>query len=168
VFDLGAGYGALTGPLAGTGARVVAVELDPALARRLRRRFDAVPAVQVIEADLRRLALPRRPFQVVASPPFALTSWLCRRLLGDAAVRLAGAELILEWGAARWLAQARPDDAEVARWSARYEIRLVRRVPASSFSPPPAADAAYVSVRPRLSKPDSVQRRGERAMPRIG
>ncbi len=32
VFDLGAGFGALTGPLAATGAKVIAVEIDPALA----------------------------------------------------------------------------------------------------------------------------------------
>jgi 23S rRNA (adenine-N6)-dimethyltransferase len=151
VLDLGAGYGALTGPLAGTGARVIAVELDPALAGRLRRRFAGQPAVRVAEADLRQLPWPRRPFHVVASPPFALTTHLCRRLLGDRAVRLAGAELVLGWGAANWLAGPRPADAQVARWAARYEISLVRRIPAACFSPPPASDAAQVSIRPRRS-----------------
>lgn len=151
VLDLGAGYGALTGPLAGTGARVIAVELDPALAGRLRRRFAGEPAVRVAEADLRQLAWPRRPFHVVASPPFALTTDLCRRLLGDRAVRLAGAELVLGWGAAKWLASPRPPDPRVARWAARYEISLVRRIPAACFSPPPASDAAQVSIRPRRS-----------------
>jgi 23S rRNA (adenine-N6)-dimethyltransferase len=180
VFDLGAGYGALTGPLAGTGARVIAVELDPALAGRLRRRFAEQPAVHVVEADLRRIPFPRRPFHVVASPPFALTTLLCRRLLGDPAVRLTGAELILEWGAARWLSDQRTRDPQTARWAARYEIELVRRVPAASFSPPPGADAAYVSIRRRrqratagpsrsaLSQADSRQRGGERRVPHIG
>ncbi len=148
VFDLGAGYGALTGPLAGTGARVIAVELDPALARRLRRRFGDDPRVGVVEDDLRRVPWPRRPFQVVASPPFALTTLLCRRLLGDDSIRLAGADLILAWGAAKWLS-GEPRDRETARWAARYEIRLVRRVAAASFSPPPSTDAAYLRIRPR-------------------
>jgi 23S rRNA (adenine-N6)-dimethyltransferase len=152
VLDLGAGYGALTGPLAATGARVIAVELDPALAGRLRRRFAGEPAVRVAEADLRQLPWPRRPFHVVASPPFALTTQLCRRLLGDRAVRLAGAELVLGWGAAKWLSQPRPADAQVARWAARYEISLVRRIPAACFAPPPASDAAQVSIRPRRAR----------------
>lgn len=149
VFDLGAGYGALTAPLAGTGARVIAVELDAALASRLRRRFAAEPLVAVVEADLRCIPLPRRPFHVVANPPFALTTWLCRRLLGDRTLRLAGAELLLEWGAARWLTGPRPRDSETASWLARYDTRLVRRIPATSFSPSPSADAAHVSIRPR-------------------
>ncbi len=149
VFDLGAGYGALTAPLARTGAHVIAIELDPALAGRLRRRFSAEPLVGVVEDDLRRVPLPRRPFHVVASPPFALTTLLCRRLLGDHDVRLSGAELILEWGAAKWLSSPEPRDRETARWAARYEIRLVRRVPAASFSPPPRSDAAYLRIRRR-------------------
>lgn len=149
VFDLGAGYGALTGPLARSGARVIAIEIDPVLAERLRRRFSAEPLVGVVQADLRKVPLPRRPFHVVASPPFALTTFLCRRLLGDRSVRLAGAELVLEWGAAKRLASSRPRDREAARWAARYQMRLVRRVPSASFSPPPSSDAAYLQIRPR-------------------
>jgi protein-L-isoaspartate O-methyltransferase len=37
VVDVGAGAGAITAPLAATGARVLAVERDPRLARRLER-----------------------------------------------------------------------------------------------------------------------------------
>ena len=146
VFDLGAGYGALTAPLADTGARVIAVELDPALAARLRRRFADQPIVAVVKDDMRRIPLPRRPFHVVANPPFGLTTWLCRRLLGDRTLSLTGAELLLEWGAAKWLTERWPRDSETASWAARYDIRLVRRVPATSFSPPPSADAAHVSI----------------------
>jgi 23S rRNA (adenine-N6)-dimethyltransferase len=149
VLDLGAGYGAITAALAGTGARVIAIERDPRLAARLRRRFAAEPGVRVAETDLRAVPWPGREFLVVANPPFAGTTGLARRLLGDPAVPLAGAELILAWGAARWLAAARPRDEETAWWAARYQIRLIGRVAAASFAPPPATDAAHLSIRPR-------------------
>jgi 23S rRNA (adenine-N6)-dimethyltransferase len=149
VLDLGAGRGAITAGLAATGARVIAVERDPRLAAGLRRRFDRDPRVRVVQADLRTVPLPRREFLVVASPPFSLTTTLCRRLLGDPAVRLAGAELVIEWGAARWLASPRPRDAESAWWAARYQMRLASVVSAATFVPPPGADAARLSVRPR-------------------
>ena len=149
VLDLGAGYGAITAALAGTGARVIAIERDPRLAARLRRRFAAEPGVRVAETDLRTVPWPGREFLVVANPPFAGTTGLARRLLGDPAVPLAGAELVLAWGAARWLAAARPRDEETAWWAARYQIRLIGRVAAASFAPPPATDAAHLSIRPR-------------------
>jgi 23S rRNA (adenine-N6)-dimethyltransferase len=149
VFDLGAGYGAITTALAASGARVIAVERDQRLAGRLRRRFDGHPGIRIVEADLRRVPLPRRDFLVVANPPFSVTTALCRRLLGDPAVPLAGAELILQWGAARWLADPVPRDAETAWWACRYQISLTGRISAASFLPPPAVDAAQVSVRRR-------------------
>jgi 23S rRNA (adenine-N6)-dimethyltransferase len=161
ILDLGAGRGAITARLAATGARVIAVERDPRLAAGLRRRFDHDPRVRVVEADLRTVPLPRREFLVVASPPFSLTTALCRRLLGDPGVPLAGAELVIEWGAARWLASPRPRDAETAWWAARYRMRLIHTINAASFVPPPRADAARVSVRPR---PITASARGQRRL----
>jgi 23S rRNA (adenine-N6)-dimethyltransferase len=149
VLDLGAGGGAITARLAQAGARVIAVERDPRLAARLRRRFDGEPRVRVVEADLRRVKLPRREFLVVASPPFSLTTALLRRLLGDPAVRLAAAELIIQDGAARWLASPRPRDAETAWWTARYRVRVTATVSPASFTPPPGVVAARLSIRPR-------------------
>jgi 23S rRNA (adenine-N6)-dimethyltransferase len=151
VLDLGAGYGAITSALARTGARVIAVERDPGLAGRLERRFSEHPGVRVVEADLRVIPLPRREFLVVANPPFSVTTALLRHLLGDRTVPLAGADLILQWGAAKGLTSARPRDTETARWLARYEVRLVRRVAAASFAPAPGVDAAHISIRPRAA-----------------
>jgi 23S rRNA (adenine-N6)-dimethyltransferase len=147
--DLGAGHGVITAALASSGASVIAVERDPRLAAGLRRRFAAEPLVRVSESDLRQVRLPRTEFLVVASPPFSLTTALCRRLLGDPAVPLAGAELIIQRGAARWLASERPRDAETAWWAARYELRLAQPVSRASFVPPPGVDVAVLSVRPR-------------------
>ena len=118
----------------------------------------------MVQADLRRVPLPRREFLVVASPPFSLTTALCRRLLGDPAVPLAGAELILQWGAARWLTSPRPRDAETAWWAARYQLRLARTVSAASFTPPPRVDAARLSVRPRAIVADARAQQRLRAL----
>ena len=164
MFDLGAGSGAITARLAATGARVIAVERDPKLAARLRRRFCRDPRVHVVEADLRTIPLPRREFLVVASPPFSLTRALCRRLLADRAVRLLGAELILQLEAARRLADPRPRDAETAWWSARYQMHVVRVISPASFAPPPFANAAWLSVR---SRPVAASARGERCLREI-
>jgi len=61
--------------------------------------------------------------------------------------RLARADLVVEWGLARRLTAARPRDLEAAWWAARFDLRLVRRIPASCFTPAPAVDAAHLSIR---------------------
>ncbi len=147
--DLGAGHGEITAALAASGARVIAVERDPRAASGLRRRMAGSPLVTVLTADLREIPLPRREFLVVANIPFAAGTALLRRLAGDPAVPLAGADLIIGWGAARALTAPVPRSAEMAWWTARYEFRLVRRVPSGSFAPPPRVAAAHLSARPR-------------------
>jgi 23S rRNA (adenine-N6)-dimethyltransferase len=85
---------------------------------------------------------------VVASIPFSVTTLLLRRLAGDPAVPLRAAELVTGWDAARRFTSAVPRNAELAWWTARYKMRIVRRVTAQSFTPPPRVAAAHLSIRP--------------------
>jgi 23S rRNA (adenine-N6)-dimethyltransferase len=146
VLDVGAGTGAVTAPLAATGARVVAVELHPGRADALRRRFAGAANVTVVRADAHDLRLPRRPFRVVASPPYAVTSVLLRRLLARG-TRLVAADLVLQRAAAARWAEGRAPGA--GRWLADFDVGLGRRVPRSAFDPPPAVDSRTLVVRRR-------------------
>lgn len=155
VFDLGAGPGTLTGALAESGARVLAVERDPGFVRRLRARFGDRPNVRVVEADLRDVPFPSRPYQVVANLPFGLSTHLFRRLFDSECTGVRAADLIVEWGFAKRMTAVVPRDLEVAWWASRYEFQLVRRVPARLFTPAPAVDGAQLRIRARagLSSP---------------
>ncbi|HEY5989412.1 MAG TPA: rRNA adenine N-6-methyltransferase family protein, partial [Streptosporangiaceae bacterium] len=74
VLDIGAGNGLITQALARRGARVIAVEKDPALARRLRAKFGPESAVTIVEDDVLTAKLPAEPFRVVANIPFGITT----------------------------------------------------------------------------------------------
>jgi 23S rRNA (adenine-N6)-dimethyltransferase len=144
VVDVGAGTGAITAPLVAAGARVVAVEVHPGRARHLRQRFG--DAVVVVAADAADLRLPRRPFHVVANPPFAATTALLRRLLQPGS-RLVGAVVVLPAPAARrW---AGPGAPGAGRWARDYEVALGPAVPRSAFRPPPPAGARVLTIRRR-------------------
>src|SRR6185295_9390598 len=106
VLDVGAGLGALTAPLVDTGARVIAIEMHPRRAQVLRERFGR--RVTVVQADAADLRLPRRPYSVVANPPFGITTALLRRVL-QPGTRLAGAHVVMqEQAARRWVSAAAP------------------------------------------------------------
>ena len=149
VLDVGAGRGIITAQIAARAGRVLALELDPELVGRLRRRFARSPSVEVLEGDLRSFALPSTPFKVVSNPPFHLTSELLRRLLDDPGVPLGRAELILSWGAAIGRASVYPSRLAGLAWQPWFELVVTRRLPARLFAPPPASDAGVLSVRRR-------------------
>jgi len=157
VVEFGAGPGVLTAALAGTRACVLAVERDAEFVARLGRRFADRPWVRVVRGDLRRVPLPSRPYRVVANLPFAVTTAALRRLLDPAPGVLVGADVLVEWGAARRLTAEKPRSAEVAWWAARYELRIARRVPAAAFSPAPRVDAAHLVIRPRPVDPRALR-----------
>lgn len=149
VMELGAGLGALTTPLAATGARVIAVERDPRFVAKLQRKFAGEPGVRVVEGDARTVMLPHRPFAVVANIPYAISTALLRRLLDPETTPVAGADLLVEWGFAKRMTATHPRDLEVAWWQARFELRIAGRVPPGSFRPRPAVDSAHLVIRRR-------------------
>jgi 23S rRNA (adenine-N6)-dimethyltransferase len=139
VLDVGAGEGAITAQLVAAGARVVAVELHPRRVATLRRRFQGAP-VSVVPVDAAELRLPGRPFRVVSSPPYGLSSALIRTLLRPHS-RLQSADLVLQRAAARRLAAAHD--------GRRFDLRLAYPLPRKAFRPPPQVDSAVLQIRRR-------------------
>ena len=148
--DLGAGGGALTRALADAGARVRAVELDPAALRQLETRFGADPRVEVVAGDATLVPLPAEPFAVVANLPFAAGTAILRRLL-DPRVPLLQLDAIVEWGLVAKRTAVWPSTLLGCTWGAWYELSLVRRVPRTCFAPPPSVDAAVLRATRRAT-----------------
>jgi len=129
----------------------VAIELHPRRAQLLRARFAGCNVI-VVQADAADLRLPRRPFRVVANPPFAITTALLRRLLGPRS-QLMRAELIVpRHVAVRWAA-GRGRDAD--RWTATFDAVMRARVPRDAFFPMTPTDAAVLSIVRRATPPRS-------------
>ena len=145
VLDIGAGHGALTVALVGCGARVIAVELHPARVRHLCWQFAGLP-VTVVQADALSMRLPRRPFRVVASPPYAITGPLLRLLLAPFS-QLTAADLVLQRAVARRYTGGRA--AGPGRWRRQWRLQVGRSLPRRAFRPSPRVDSAVLVVRRR-------------------
>ena len=136
VLDIGAGEGALTAHLVRAGARVVSVELNPRRAGVLRERFGDITVVQ---ADAASVRLPGRPFRVVASPPYGISSRLLGTLLGPGS-GLVAADLVLQRAVVRKYASGA---------TRRFSLTAGLTLPRHAFLPPPQVDSAVLVVRRR-------------------
>ncbi|MGN6175508.1 MAG: rRNA adenine N(6)-methyltransferase family protein [Streptosporangiaceae bacterium] len=145
VLDIGAGRGALTAGLVERGARVIAVELHPARVRQLRGQFAGLP-VTVVHADAASMRLPRRPFRVVASPPYAISSPLLRLLLAPSS-HLTAADLVLQRAVVRRYTSGRT--AGPGGFRRQWRMNAGRSLPCRAFRPPPRVDSAVLVVRRR-------------------
>jgi 23S rRNA (adenine-N6)-dimethyltransferase len=142
VLDVGAGDGALTGPLLAAGARVIAVELHAGRRAALRRRFGS--DVTVVSADASTVRLPGRPFRVVSSPPYSLSTELLRRLLAPGS-QLQAADLVLQRAVVARFVDGRASGS--GRWSRNFVLQRGLALPRTAFTPSPRVDSAVLVIR---------------------
>jgi 16S rRNA (adenine1518-N6/adenine1519-N6)-dimethyltransferase len=148
--EIGPGTGALTLPLGGRSARVVAVEIDPALAEGLRRR--APPNVEIVVADALAVdlrALVPRGSRLAGNLPYYASSPLLRRFLSLCG-HLRDLHVMLQDEVARRVASP-PGSKEYGILSVLYSLwtdtSIPVRFPPGSFSPPPRVTSAVLRAR---------------------
>jgi 16S rRNA (adenine1518-N6/adenine1519-N6)-dimethyltransferase len=158
VVEIGAGLGSLTLALCGTGARVVAVELDRYLVPVLRSVVEPVGA-EVVEGDARRLDWPAvlgqgRDWVLVANLPYNVATPLLLDLLaGVPAIARMLVMVQREVGERLAATVGSPAYGAVSvKVAYRAEAAVVGRVPPRVFVPRPKVESVLVSLR-RLPAP---------------
>jgi 23S rRNA (adenine-N6)-dimethyltransferase len=143
VIEIGAGRGALTLPLSRRAGRLIAVELDCALAARLDGRFDR--HVEIVAADFLDFTLPEGAYKAFGNVPFASTTDIVRKLVRapnppddawlvvqrEAAQRFCGAPYV---GESLWSLRLKP-------W---WHVEIVDRLRRVDFEPPPSVESVLV------------------------
>jgi 16S rRNA (adenine1518-N6/adenine1519-N6)-dimethyltransferase len=166
VLEIGPGRGALTALLAERAGRLVAVELDRALAGILRERYAADPRVTIVEQDVLATDLASLAggddFVLAGNVPYYITTPILFHALRRP--RPSRAVYLVQLEVAERLA-ARPGSKEYGALSANVQAvaraELLFRVPSGAFSPPPKVESAVVRVTPLdapLVAPEDEQR----------
>lgn len=147
VVEPGAGIGAFTVALAGRGAEVIAIELDPAWADQLERRVrNHRGRVRVVRGDFLAVRLPTGPYRVIGSAPFGETTAILRHLLDDPDSQLRRVDLIVQWEVARKRAALPPTSLLSTAWAPWWDFQLRGRIPASAFRPVPRVDGGILTI----------------------
>jgi 16S rRNA (adenine1518-N6/adenine1519-N6)-dimethyltransferase len=146
VIEIGPGHGAITEILAGRCHRLIALELDRALAAELTFRFRDQPQVQIIEgdvlkADLRSLVPEGETADVIGNLPYYITSDILLQLFAaGSAGLLARAVLMMQREVADRVSAA-PGVRDYGLLSAtaqmNAQVESLFTLPPSAFSPPP-------------------------------
>lgn len=156
VLEVGPGPGVLTGALADRVRSVTAVEVDRRMVAVLEDTLAARRNVHVVQADALKVdlfGLAERPIsRIVANLPYQITTPLLERFLRDDR-RPPIVVVLVQHEVARRIA-ATPRDARERGFLSLFvqsyaEPRIVRRVPARAFRPPPRVDSAIVQLRTR-------------------
>lgn len=153
VVEIGAGLGSLTGALAATGSRVIAIERDRDLVRVLREELAGQANVEIAEENALTYDLGAlgAPVVVVGNLPYNIASPLLFHLVSQRR-HLRSATLMLQRELAERIAAApgtRECGAPSVLLQAVAEVRLCLRVPGGAFVPRPRVESAVVRVVPR-------------------
>lgn len=152
VLEIGPGLGTLTSELLRRAGRVIAVEFDAELARKLPGQFPGT-ALTVVQHDILTFDLMSLPqdYKVVANVPYYITSKIIQRLMTSENQPVV-AVLLVQKEVAERLAAA-PGDMSILAVSAQLyaTVSLGDVVPASYFTPPPKVDSQVVILHRRTA-----------------
>jgi 16S rRNA (adenine1518-N6/adenine1519-N6)-dimethyltransferase len=149
--EIGSGHGEMTELLARTARRVIAIETDAALVRRLRERASAWPNVEIVHANILSLdlgALVCDKLCVYGNLPYYITSPILHRLF-HFAEKIESIHVVVQLEVAARMT-ANPGRREygylstLCQYYARPEIVL--RIPPGAFRPPPKVSSALVNM----------------------
>ena len=148
VLEIGPGLGTLTSELLRRAGKVIAVEFDSELARKLPAQFPG-KNLEVVQGDILKFDLSTMPigYKVVANVPYYITSKIVKMLMTDANKPSITVLLVQKEVAERLAAE--PGKMSILAISAQVfaDVTLGDKVPAVLFTPPPKVDSQVVILK---------------------
>jgi 16S rRNA (adenine1518-N6/adenine1519-N6)-dimethyltransferase len=163
VIEIGPGHGAITEILAGRCQRLIALELDRALAAELTFRFRDLAQVQIIEgdvlkADLRSLVPEGETADVIGNLPYYITSDILLQLFAAGSAGLLSRAVLMMQREVADRVSAAPGVRDYGLLSAtaqmNAQVENLFTLPPSAFSPPPEVYSTVLRLHfaPRFSE----------------
>ena len=167
VLEVGPGAGTLTRSLASQAQKVVAVEIDKRLIPILDETLKDFDNVDLIQADILKLDIQGlvddvfdgQSFKLVANLPYYITTPIIMRFLEEGLPFKSIVVMVQKEVAERMMASKGTKDYGSLTVAVQYytQPRLITRVPASVFIPPPKVDSIVLALDKRDKPPVEVK-----------
>lgn len=155
VFEIGPGEGILTEKLLETARKVIAIEIDQSLSKKLKKRFANKENLELISGDILKINLPRLieeqkletdGYKVVANIPYYITSPIIRIFLETKYPPKVMLLMVQKEVAERICAA--PGQMSLLSVSVQYYAKpeLLFYVDKKSFYPVPEVDSAVIKI----------------------
>ena len=149
VYEIGPGNGIITAALARVAGRVIAIEKDPELVRRLRERFRVVDNAEIVEKDFLAYSFrTRSEYKIFANVPYNQTAQILRKIL-DERSKLSEGYLILQKEAAKKISGLPRETLFSIRVKPFFEFQILTHLRRTDFRPVPDVDSVLLSIKRR-------------------
>ena len=158
IYEIGPGLGIITAELSRVAERVIAIEKDSALVRRLRERFRTIKNVEIVEGDFLEHSVTRPDYKIFASIPFNLTASIVRKILWTRPTP-TDAFLIMQREPARRFAGLGGETLFSITAKPYFEFDITARLKKTDFVPVPDVESVLLRIHRRadalISRTDS-------------
>ncbi len=141
VIEIGPGKGIITNQLARKVKKVIAVEYDPQLAKKLREQ-NTYQNIEVVQADFLSWNLPKDKYQVFANIPFNMTADMVNKLLTAQNPPASTYLIMQDLAAERFIGVPVAVNSQVSiLLQPFYEMGIVQKIDRRQFEPVPTINA---------------------------
>ena len=160
IIEIGPGFGTLTQELAGTGAKIIAIEKDPKMILILKETLADYKNIKIIQADARNIGfgnLYLKKYKIVANLPYNIATFLIRQWLELKNLPELMILMIQKEVAKRIC--AKPPHMNLLAVSTQFLAiaKIIGYVPAEAFWPKPKVDSAIIKITPKKSPPQKMR-----------
>jgi 16S rRNA (adenine1518-N6/adenine1519-N6)-dimethyltransferase len=156
--EVGPGLGILTTRLLDTGAKVIAVEKDSQVANGLSKHLEEPENLEIIRKDILHVDLDSLKFnKVISNLPFQISSPFTFKML-ETKFELGVITYQLEFARRLTAGVGQKDYSRLTVMAhIKAEMKILRKIKAGAFFPPPKVDAAVVEIIPRKKPPFEIK-----------
>jgi 23S rRNA (adenine-N6)-dimethyltransferase len=149
IVEIGPGKGIITRQLTDVAREVIAVEVDPKLAKRLKSQFKNSENVAIVEKDFFDWHLPKETYKVFSNIPFNMTADIVRTLTESPNPPEISYLIMQDKAFARFA--GKPNESQssllLKPW---FEFRSVTEIDRSEYTPEPSVDTLLAEIRKRM------------------